>query len=95
MSFTIAVQTQARFFAPVWVLIVQGTDVTSRGHRGGRGGVDPYYKHLSGPASAKKDLVKARSNRLLPCTDRELQEPGIIRVKTQGWISVAWLALKI
>jgi len=67
----------------VWVLKVQGTDVTSRGHRGGRGGVDPYYKHLSGPASAKKDLVKARSNRFLPCTDRELQEPGIIRVNMQ------------
>ena len=65
----------------MWVLIVQGTDVTSRGHRGGRGGVDPYYKHLSGLGSAIFDLVKARSNRLLPSPDRELQLPSIIRVK--------------
>ena len=47
---------------------------------GGGGGVDPDNIYLSGLGSAIFDLVKARSNRLLPSTDRELQLPSIIKV---------------
>jgi len=32
----------------------QWTDVTSRGHRGGRGGVDPYNIYTIGLGSAKR-----------------------------------------
>ena len=47
---------------------------------GGGGGVDPDNIYLSWLGSAIFDLVKARSNRLLPSPDKELQLPSIIRV---------------
>jgi hypothetical protein len=49
----------------VWVLIVQGTDVTSLGHRGGRGGVDPDNIYISGLGSEFFDLVKSEAKQIV------------------------------